>query len=182
MRQAIEEILRLRRRILILILVLVLLNVGLLIVAALYQAPALDRARTTWGDLRRRAGIAGRTDVAAIYRGGRADLEQLRTHIPLKRQFPRLLAGIFETASSDGVSVGSIAYKPASVKNGTGLLLYGISLSVSGSYAAVKNFLADLQNRDELLVVEGLGMSNSDPFEERVVMDLRLTMYLQEGT
>ncbi len=90
------------------------------------------------------------------------------------------MGGIFDTAASDSVRVGSVSYKPSVVKGNSALLSYGITLSVNGSYAAVKNFLADMQKNGELIVIDGVTMSNNDPYEENVAMDLRLTVYLQE--
>jgi type IV pilus assembly protein PilO len=180
MKQAMLEILRLRRRTLTLVLVLLLLNIGLFVFVAAYQTTAINNAQAKWSDLRRRVAVIGRNDVAAIYQGGKADLEKLKTHIPSKRQFPRLLGGIFDTASSDGVVVGNVSYRPAVVKDNANLLTYGISMSVSGNYAAVKSFLADMQKMEEMVVVDGMSMANNDPYEEKVVMDLRLTVYLQE--
>lgn len=181
MNQVILEIARQRRRILAAILVLLLFNSVVLVFLKGYLASAVSDAQAKWSDLRRRAAVAGQNDASTIYRRGKADLEQLKVHIPHKSQFPRLLGGIFDTAASDGVRVGAVSYKPAVVKENTALLSYGITLSVSGSYAGVKNFLADMQKSEELIVLDGMAMSNNDPYEENVIMDLRLTLYLQEA-
>jgi type IV pilus assembly protein PilO len=180
MNQLILEIARQRRRILATVLVLLLLNSAVLVFLKEYLASAISDAQAKWGDLRRRIAVAGQNDASTIYRRGKADLEQLKAHIPHKSQFPRLLGGVFDTAASDGVKVRSVTYKPAVVKENTALLTYDITLSVSGSYAAVKNFLADMQKSGELIVIDGLTMGNNDPYEENVAMDLRLTVYLQE--
>ena len=73
---------------------------------------------------------------------------------------------------------GAVSYKPQTVK-GQDLLAYGITMSVSGSYAAVKSFLGDLQRNNELIVVDGISMANSDLFEENVVMEVHVSIYLQ---
>jgi type IV pilus assembly protein PilO len=54
-------------------------------------------------------------------------------------------------------------------------------MKIDGRYAAIKSFLTDLQNNPELIVVDGFSLTNSDPFEENVVMDLHVTVYLREG-
>jgi len=181
MNQVILEIARQRRRILAVVLVLLLLNITVLVFLQGYLASAISDTQAKWSDLRRRAAVAGQNDASTIYRRGKADLEQLKAHIPHKSQFPRLLGGIFDTAASDGVKVGAVSYKPSIVKGNSALLSYGIALSVNGSYAAVKNFLADMKKSGELIVIDGITMANSDPYEENVVMDLRLTVYLQEA-
>lgn len=181
MSQVILEIVRQRRRILTVVLVLLVLNITVLVYLKGYLAPAIGDAQAKWGDLRRRVAVAGQNNASTVYRRGKADLEQLRTRIPLKNQFPRLLGGIFDTASSDSVNVRSVTYKPAAVKDNPALLSYGLSLSVSGSYAAVKNFLADMQKNGELVIIDSMTMSNNDPYEENIVMDLHVTMYLLEA-
>jgi type IV pilus assembly protein PilO len=181
MNQVILEIARQRRRIFAAILVLLLLNSAALVFLKWYLSSAISDAQAKWSDLRRRAAVAGQNDASTIYRRGKADLEQLKEHIPNKSQFPRLLGGIFDTAASDSVRVGSVSYKPSVVKGNSALHSYGITLSVNGSYAAVKNFLADMQKNGELIVIDGVTMTNNDPYEENVAMDLRLTVYLQEA-
>jgi type IV pilus assembly protein PilO len=181
MNQMILEIAGQRRRILVAVLALLLLNIAVLVVLKGYLASAISDAQTKWGDLRRRVAVAGQNDASTIYRRGKADLEQVLTRIPHKNEFPRLLGGIFDTAASDSVKVAAVTYKPGAVKENAALLTYGISLTVDGSYAAVKNFLADMQKQGELIVIDDMTMANSDPYEENVVMDLRLTVYLREA-
>ncbi|KAA0893937.1 hypothetical protein ET418_02930 [Oryzomonas rubra] len=181
MNQMILEIVGQRRRILVALLALLLLNIAVLAVLKGYLASGISDAQTTWDDLRRRVAVAGQNDASVIYRRGKADLVQLQTRIPRKNEFPRLLGGIFDTAASDSVKVVTVTYKPALVKENTALLSYDISLSVGGSYAAVKNFLADMQKQSELVVINNMAMANSDPYEENVVMSLHLTVYLREA-
>ena len=76
------------------------------------------------------------------------------------------------------IMTGNVSYKPQTVKD-RDLLVYGISMSVGGSYAAIKSFLGDLQKNSELLVIESISLSKSDLYEENVIMDLHLTVYLQ---
>jgi len=180
MKQLLLELFQEKKRSLILAGALLLLNVVFYAAVNGYQAPALKEAHTKWSDLRTRVAAIERGDVNAQYRQGKADLEKLYTHIPIRRQFPRLLGDILDTAASNGVTIGAITYKPQSIKEQK-LLAYGVTMGVSGSYAAVKSFLADMQSSNELTVVENISLTNSDPFEELVVLDLQLTVYLQEG-
>jgi type IV pilus assembly protein PilO len=89
-----------------------------------------------------------------------------------------VLGDILDAAASSAVVTGNVSYKPQAVKD-QDLLAYGISMSVGGSYAAVKSFLGDLQKNSEMVVIDGITLSKSDLFEENVVLDLRLTVYLQ---
>lgn len=180
MKQMLLELIRLKRRWLIALGLLLLLNVALYAVIGAWQAPALDRTRRAWDDLRGRAAALGRGDVSAAYRQGKGDLERLRAMIPARREFPRLLGDMMDAAASSGVSVGGLSYKPQAVRD-ENLLAYGVTMSVNGRYAAVKSFLADLQGNRELVVIDGVSFSNPDPFEESISMELTLTVYLREG-
>lgn len=162
------------------ILLLLLLNLTLGIVVSNYQLPTLADLQRTWGLLRQKAAGAGKVDAAALHLQGSADLEKLRARIPEKREFARVLSDLLEAAASSNVEVGTISYKPVHIKE-EGLLSYQLTLSVNGSYAAVKSYLSDLQNNQELLVVVPTHFSNNDLFVENVVMNLEITVYLREG-
>jgi Tfp pilus assembly protein PilO len=180
MKQYVLEIVRQKWRLLSIILFLLLLNMTLVIVVSNYQLPSLTELQAKWNNLRRQAAAAGQVDAATLYQQGSADLEKLKTRIPEKREFARILSDLLEAAASSNVKVGTISYKPEQIK-GEALLSYQLSLSVSGSYAEVKSYLSDLQNIQDLLVVEPTAFINSDPLVENVVMNLSITVYLREG-
>lgn len=178
--EALLEIMRLKKWMLIAVAVCLLLNIGLLVWIDGYQSPAIASARMKWNDLRRRLANSGRESVENRYKQGKADLETLQTRIPPRRQFPRQLGDILESVASSGVVVGALSYKPQVIKD-EHLLAYGVTISVQGRYAAIKSFLADQLRNRELIVVEGVSLTSSDPFEENVNMELQMTVYLQEG-
>lgn len=173
------EILRVKKIMLFVILTLVMLNIMLMALVGSYQDPALSTLQTKWNELRRQLASTGKSDAAALHRQGAADLEKLTARIPLKKEFGRVLGDLLESASTSGVVMGAIAYKPLSIKD-ENLLSYQLSLKVSGSYAAIKSYVADLQKYPELVVVDSLSLTNSDPFAESLTMDLHLTVYLRE--
>lgn len=179
MKQALQELFQQKKRTLIAAVVLLLLNIGLYAVNTGFLEPKIAVSQAAWTDLRQRAAVAGRTDVASVYRRGVDDLKKLASRVPVKRQFPRVLGDILDAAASSAVVTGNVSYKPQTVKGQDDLLAYGISMTVGGSYAAVKSFLGDLQKNSEMVVIDGVSLSKSDLFEENVVMDLRLTVYLQ---
>ena len=180
MKQVLLEIYRLKKRCLIAMLLLLLANIAMYAFIHGYQNVALNEAQNKCDDLRRRFTTAERGDVSVIYRQGVNDLDKLKTIIPPKRRFPLVLGGILDDAASGNLAVKAISYKPQTVKN-EDLLEYDINMSVSGSYAAVKSFLADLQKKRELIVIDTIALSNADLFEENVSMNIRLTVYLREG-
>jgi type IV pilus assembly protein PilO len=178
MNQAFQELIRQKRRALILLAALLLLNIGLYVTVSTYVAPAVIAAQVSWSDLRQRVAAVGKADVASVYRRGIDDLKKLSAKVPEKRQFPRVLGELFDSAASSGVNTGSVTYKPEAVK-GQDLLSYTVTMSVSGRYAAIKSFLADLQKQGEMIVVDDIKLSNSDLYEENVSMELHLIVYLQ---
>jgi len=178
MNQALLELLQQKKRSLIVAAVLLVLNIGLYAVTAGYLDPKIAVTQAAWSDLRQRVAVAGRADVATVYRRGVDDLKKLMVRVPVKRQFPRVLGDILDAAASSAVVTGNVSYKPQSLKD-QDLLAYGISMTVGGSYAAVKSFLGDLQSNSELIVIDGISLSKGDLYEENVVLDLRMTVYLQ---
>jgi type IV pilus assembly protein PilO len=172
------ELYRQKKRMLIAALALLVLNVIVYAFNAGYLQPKISASQISWTDLRKRVAAVGRADVASIYRRGVDDLKKLAVRIPVKRQFPRVLGDILDTAAVSAVITGNVSYKPELIKD-RDLLAYNISMTVGGSYAAVKSFLSDLQRNSEMIVIDGITLSKSDLFEENVVMDLRLTLYLQ---
>jgi len=178
MNQALLELIQQKKRTLIAALVLLFLNIVLYAVTAGYLEPKIAASQASWTDLRQRIAVAGRADVATVYRRGVDDLKKLVSLIPVKRQFPRVLGDILDAAASSAVVTGNVSYKPQTIKD-QDLLAYGISMSVGGSYAAVKSFLGDLQKKSEMIVIDGITLSKSDLYEENVILDLRLTVYLQ---
>lgn len=173
------ELLRLKRRPLIAVALLSLVTLALSVAVDGYQAPKIAAALTKWSELRRQVALGDQRDVTRVYRQAGVDLDTLRARVAPRRQFARLLGEILEQAASSGVVTGPLSYKPRTIKE-EHLLAYAVTMSVSGRYAAVKSFLADMLNSRELVVVEEFSMANSDLFEEKVTMEIHLTVYLRE--
>jgi type IV pilus assembly protein PilO len=180
MNQYVSEIVRQKWRQLSIVLILIVLNLILAFFVSAYQLPTLADLQTKWSNLRNQSARSGKVDVATLHQQGILDLEKLKSQIPEKRDFARVLSDLLESASSNAVSIGTISYKPVVIKE-EALLSYQLTIAVSGSYAAVKSFLAELQNNSELLVVDTVSFSNNDLFLENVVMNLQTTVYLREG-
>jgi len=180
MNQAYREILVQKRTPLVAIAVLLVVNIALAVVAGAYQAPLLNALQTKWSELRRRAALQGRADADTVYRQGKGDLEKLAQRIPAKTQFPRVIGDLLDTAAANGVVTGGVTYRPLEIKD-EHLLSYTLSLTVGGRYAAIKSFLADVQKSRDLVVIDSVALNNNDPYEEAVVLELHVTVYLREG-
>jgi len=178
--QVLLELLQQKKRTIIVAVILLVINVACSLVIAGYLRPGIDKSLVQWNELRQRLAASGKMDVGAIYRRGTDDLKTLSSKIPAKREFPRVLGELLDAVSANSLVPGAISYKPQGIKE-RNLLAYGVSMSVSGTYAGLKSYLGDLQNFDNLVVIESLSFSKSDLYEENVSMDLRLTVYLQGG-
>jgi type IV pilus assembly protein PilO len=180
MTQFLSEIAKQKWRHIVVVVLLLVLNGALGIYVSTVQNPDLIEKQKTWSSLRRQNSSAVRVDAETLYRLGNADLTKLKTRIPAKREFARILGDLYEMASSDAVDVEKVSYKMVAIKEDA-LQCYELSFAVNGSYAATKSFLADLLKNQELMVVDSVSLSNQDMFTEHVTMDLRLTLYLRGG-
>lgn len=180
MTQFLSEIVKQKWRHIVVVVLLLVLNSALGIYVSTSQAPDLIEKQKIWSSLRRQNSSTVRVDAESLYRLGNADLTKLKTRIPAKREFARILGEIYEMASGTAVDVEKISYKPVAIKEDV-LQCYELTLTVNGSYAATKSFLADLLKNRELMVVDSVSFANQDMFSEHVTMDLRLTLYLRGG-
>lgn len=181
MKQIIAEIVRQKWQQLLVIGILLLSNIGIAVYVSSYQELEFGQLSTQWNSVRQQGASASRVDAAALFRQANADLEKLKnTRIPEKRDFAKILGELYEAAATNAVDFDRVGYKAAPIKE-DGLLAYELTLAVTGNYAAVKSFLADLQKYSHLLVIESVAFANSDLFMEHVTMDLRLTLYVRGG-
>ncbi|MDD5107671.1 MAG: type 4a pilus biogenesis protein PilO, partial [Desulfuromonadaceae bacterium] len=155
MKQLIMELIRQKMRLIFTVSALLLLNVALGAVVVFYQQPALADLQTRWSALRRQDATVGAVDGATLYRQAETDLKTVNSRIPEKREFGRILSELYEAATDSAVEVIGISYKPVKIKE-EALLSYQLTLSVTGSYAAIKSYLNDLQGMEELIVVDSV--------------------------
>jgi Tfp pilus assembly protein PilO len=173
----IRQIFIARRNCFIAIIILILINAGLYLYYSAYQESHLASLHNKGSD--KRLETAGKTAVnmAAVYRQGTGDLAAWRARIYPKKEFTRFIGDLFETAANNSLKVGAITYKPDMVK-GEGLLAYSVGFSVSGKYAAIKSFIADLERLREIAVIDNISL-NGKSTEETVDMKLQLTAYFR---
>jgi hypothetical protein len=179
MMKRVADALRAYRRRVALLGALLLANVVLLAFVAVSQEPDLAHAREERRALLALLGSASAKGSAGAVKDNRRDLEKLRGLIQAKRDFPALLEQMMASASTCGVVMGPVAYKPTTLKEKK-LLAYELTLSVSGRYGAVKAFLFDLQILEGLSAIDGITLTCGDPYAEKVTMDARITVYLKD--
>ncbi len=174
------EIVRQKKNALLLVGILLFCNIGVFVGINNYLTPTATSLQLKWSELRRKVADTGRLDINALYKQGQADLTNIAERVLAKRHFPRVLGDILDTAASNNVSSGNISYKQEVVKDQK-LLAYIVTMNVNGSYAGVKSFLADMLVAEELIVIDSLTISQSDPMTENVTMGLNMTVYMREG-
>ena len=166
-----------RRNAFIAISVLILINIGLFLYSSAYLEPRIAILQNKWSEKRLLAAGGAVIDAAAVYRQGIADLAAWRTRIYPKKEFAAFIGEIFDTATNNTLKVGAITYKPRLVK-GEDLLAYSIGFNVSGKYAAIKSFIADIERLREIAVIDNISLSGKSA-EESIEMRLQLTAYFR---
>lgn len=169
------DIVRSRPKSLAVVLLLILLNGGLFFFSSYHQQPRLLELRQQWAEKRRAGGVR---DAAAIFRQGTSDLATWHARIAPKKDFARLIGTLFDTAASNSLKVGGVSYKPVPVKEDN-LLAFTISFGVSGKYAAVKSFIADLMHTKEIVTLDNVSLASTKLTEESVDMKVQLTAYFK---
>ena len=172
-----RQIIMARRNSFIAISVLILINIGLYIYSSAYLEPRVALLQNKWSEKRLLAAGGAVVDSAAVYRQGIADLAAWRARIYPKKEFARFIGEIFETATNNTLKVGPITYKLQPVK-GEDLLAYSIAFNVSGKYAAVKSFIADIERLREIAVIDGISL-NAKTTDESIDLKLQLTAYFR---
>jgi type IV pilus assembly protein PilO len=172
-----RQIIRTRRNSFIAISVLILINIGLFLYSSALLGPEVFSLQNKWSEKRLVAAGETVSDDATVYRQGTEDLAKWRTRIYSKKDFARFIGELFETASNNTLKVGAIVYKPQPVKD-ENLIAYTIGFNVSGKYAAIKSFIADIERLREIAVIDNISL-NGKSTEEFVDMKLQLTAYFR---
>jgi type IV pilus assembly protein PilO len=166
-----------RRKSFMAILVLLLANLGLYIYYAYFLEPRVAGLQTRWAEKRLQAAAGSTLDAAAVYRQGKADIAEFRSRIPLKKGFAAFIGGLFETATDNSLQIGTITYRPSQLK-GENLIAFSIGFNVSGKYAAIKSFIADIEGMREIAVIDNISLSGKSD-EEYVDLRLQMTTYFR---
>jgi len=157
---------------------LAVLNLAVLLYLSLWQQPELEKAQLEWFAKRDALAKGEILGDATRYQNGVRDLELFQKRLLPKKDFAALLSRMYETARSNSLSLKGISYQPEPIK-GEQLFSYGISFTVSGKYASVKSFLADLVRYPEMLTVDSVSLSNTKSTEESVNLRVQVTAYLK---
>lgn len=160
------------------ILALFLLNVCIYAYAVVYQKPRLASLQGRWFDKRKLVSGSGGYDPAAAYQQGESDLKVWRERIIPKKDFARFVGSLFETAANNSLAFKGITYKVAQLKDEQ-LIAYSLDFNVSGKYAGIKSFMADIGKMREIVTMDNISLANSNDKGEAVALKVQLTVYLR---
>lgn len=174
------EIIKTRPKTIILVIALVLANVGLYLFAAVYQKPRLESLQGAWFEKRKTASRGAALDNASVYRQGMSDLTAWRAKIIPKREFAGFVGRLFETAARNSLAFKGLSYKVSQIKD-EDLATYSLDFNVTGKYAAVKSFIADIGRTREITTIDNISLTNMNQSEDSVALKVQLTVYLRVG-
>jgi type IV pilus assembly protein PilO len=158
---------------------LAVVNLLLFLYLSLWQEPALAKAQNDWFAMRKAQASGKNLASATLYANGVRDFGVFQQRLIPKKAFPGFLAGMFDAAKGNSLTLKGVSYKASSVKEQPGVVYYEIGLTVSGKYAAVKSFIGDLSRYPEMVTLDSLMLVNSSKTEESVEMKLLMTAYLK---
>lgn len=176
--QSLLDMLAARRKTFTFLAFLLLIALGLEGYLSVFQGPELVRRQQEWF-AKREALARGETEAdASRYQRGMRDLEQFRKLLIPKREFLATIGQIYGIASRNSLSLQGISYKPGKAISGTQVLPYVVSFQVSGKYAAVKKFLAEMVSFPQMVTVDTMSIGSQKTTEEKVDLKLQTTVYL----
>lgn len=171
------EIIKIRKKSFLAILALVLTTVMMHFFIARFQEPKLESLQKEWLE-KRQIPSSGTGDKAFSYYQGKKDLEVFNSKIPPKKDFARVVGGIMEIASNNGLSISSIGYKPTLIKE-RNLLVYTLSFGVSGSYAAIKSFTSDIEQSPYILSIDSVSLAREDLLQDSVKYSIQVSAFFK---
>lgn len=176
--RAVIEIYRTRKKSFGVLITLFLIEVILFVYVFAYQTPHIEMLQSQWFAKRKATTVDTALDTAAVFRQGESDLKSWRARILPKRDFARFVGNLFEIATHNSLAFKGVTYKVTQVK-AEDLVSYTLNFNVSGKYAAIKSFLADLGRMHEIVTVDSINLANAKAAEDAVDLSVQLTVYLR---
>ncbi len=171
------EIIKMRKKSFLGVLALVIINVLLYVFMTGFQESKLETLQNKWLEKRQRRS-SGTVDKTFVYSQGKRDLAVFQARIPPKKDFTRVVSELFETASNNGLSVGTVGYKPELIKD-RGLLVYNLTFSATGNYAGIKSFISDVERSQDILSIENIALKTSDTSQDSVTISMQISAFFR---
>jgi type IV pilus assembly protein PilO len=176
--KVVKEIIKAQPKTFIVIFTLALLNSCLWAYAAAYQKPRLEDLQRNWFEKRKSATGGALLSIAADYQQGERDLKAWRARIIPKKEFARFAGSLFETAANNSLAFKGVSYRVTQYKD-ENLAAYLLDFNVTGKYAAVKSFIADIGRMREIMTIDNISLNNSGEKGDAVALKVQLTVYLR---
>ena len=173
-----KELIRISPRIFIMIGVLLVVNIGLYLYAAVYQQQRIESLQNSWFAKRKTLSGGGAQDSSAAYLQGESDLKVWRSRILPKKNFAGFLGTIYETAANNSLTFNGITYK-LTIHKPEDLIAYTLDFTVTGKYAGVKSFIADLSRMREMFTIDAVSLSTGNVSNDAVGLKVQLTVFLK---
>ena len=176
--ELLRDIIAVRRRSFGLLAFLVLVDLSLFLFLSLWQQPELEKVQNDWFAKRDAAARGVNRGVSDRYQDAERDLGLFRQRIINKKDFTGFLSELFAMARSNSLVLKGITYKPAPTKE-AGIFSYAIGCDVTGKYAGVKSFIADLARFPKLVTLDSISLGNSSQTSEAVTLKVQMTVLLK---
>ena len=176
--RVVKEIIKTQPKTCIMIFALALLNVCLWAYAAAYQKPRLEELQRIWFEKRKSVAGGAALSIASAYQQGESDLEAWRSRIIPKKEFARFAGNLFEIAANNSLAFKGVTYKVIQHKD-ENLVSYVLDFNVTGKYAAVKSFIADIGRMREIATLDNISLNNNSVTVDAVALKVQLTVYLR---
>lgn len=157
---------------------ILLLNLAFYVVVIERQRDRMARLETVYSKKRNPVGLRAEGERIAGYRIAGEEVKLFEAGLPPKEKFVQRLKEMHDLLERHGLTMDRITFKPKAV-GALKLWKYTSSFSVSGRYAQLKGFIADLQNSPNLFCLEKLSFINRSSTRELVNMKLEVSTYFK---
>ena len=174
---ALQAIWRTNRKIPVALAVLCLVNIaGYLLLTGVFEEKALDLERQYIRQQAevRKAEQGGRSAESplVVYARGTKDLKTFREMIPPKSKLTGLIGEIDTLATSSGLKIDRISFKPEHL-DGLNLLQYRLDFNVAGTYSQIKRFTHKIEQSERLMMIDEMALNSKDDVKN---VNLKLTL------
>lgn len=153
---------------------LVVINVGVLIVNALYYEKRLDEALNTYQVLRKELVSDGTLTFEDVYKK-KDRLGDIEKRFLPERDFSKLVSYLFEQAMGSKVEITNVGYN-FEEKKGLPLIKVTLSINVEGSYEDLRRFIYRLESSAILFQVSSVKITRA---QQNVIASLTLITFLK---
>ena len=113
----------------------------------------------------------------AQYLQAKDDIRSFKENLHARKDFAETASELFSIFKKHQIDIGQTVYKPETVDY-NGLFKYSTSLTINGSYKAIKALLADIQESRTLFCIEALSIAGG-PEESAVEMKIKIATYIR---